>query len=154
RAEEGRQHLDGGGLTRPVRAEEREDLAGADLERDAIDGADVAERLDQVLDVDHRLPSEGGEPSRPVPRARPGAFPGAVLPKRPPSVSASAGPWRVESVQPRGRSIRAQDGIPDLVRAVAVPRAVQPPHEMIRSAVPFEHGLPQRCGASVPSTAV
>jgi hypothetical protein len=123
----------------PVRPEEREDLAGADLEREAIDGADVAERLDQVLDVYHRLPSQGGEHSRPVSRARPAAFPRAVLPKRPPRGSANAGPWRVESVQSRGRSLRTQDGIPDLVRAVAVPRAVQPPREVIQSAVPFEH---------------
>src|SRR5689334_17574602 len=57
-AEEGGQHLDGGGLARPVGPEEREELAGTDLERDAIDGADVAERLDQVLDVDHWLPPE------------------------------------------------------------------------------------------------
>src|SRR5262249_20192461 len=71
-----------------------------------------AEGLDQVLDVYHRLLSEGGEHFRPVSRAREAAFPGAVLPKRLPHVSANAGFWRVESVQSGGRSIRAQDGIP------------------------------------------
>ena len=42
RREERREHPERGGLAGPVRAEEAEDLAGADVEVDAADGFDVA----------------------------------------------------------------------------------------------------------------
>jgi hypothetical protein len=44
-----------------VGAEEREDLAGADIERDAVDSLDGAEGLDQTLHVDHGRASSGGD---------------------------------------------------------------------------------------------
>src|SRR3546814_8494360 len=55
------QHPDGGGLARPVGAEQAEDFAAPDLERDVVDGAQTAVplgyamRLDQV--VVHRRPN-------------------------------------------------------------------------------------------------
>ena len=59
RLEQRRQHLDRRRLAGAVRAEEREDLAGLDLERHVVDGADgfvglrVAEDLAQALHFDH-----------------------------------------------------------------------------------------------------
>jgi hypothetical protein len=53
---ERREHLDRGCLAGAVGAEEREDLAGSDIERNAIHGLDLAEGLDQVLYVDHGRP--------------------------------------------------------------------------------------------------
>src|SRR5262249_50891579 len=54
------------GLARPVGAEEPEDLAGRDHERQVIDGDDLAARhcklAGQMLDLDHRrLPSRTKE---------------------------------------------------------------------------------------------
>ena len=54
RAQERREHLDGRGLPRPVRAQEREELPGPDVEGDVIDRGDLPERLDDVLDADDR----------------------------------------------------------------------------------------------------
>ena len=46
-------------LAAPGRAEQDEELAVGDLQRDVADGLDLAEALHQVLDQDlcHRLPS-------------------------------------------------------------------------------------------------
>ncbi len=46
------QALDGGGLAGAVRAEQAEDLAGADLEADAVDGVHGAVALAQILNDD------------------------------------------------------------------------------------------------------
>src|SRR2546428_13376325 len=50
--QQGREHLDGGGLPGAVRTEEREDLAGSDAEGDIGDRRDLPERPDDVLDSD------------------------------------------------------------------------------------------------------
>ena len=47
------EHVDRRRLPGAVRAEEAEDLAGLDGERDAADGLDVPERLAQFVDFDH-----------------------------------------------------------------------------------------------------
>ena len=47
--EQADEHADRGRLARAVGAEEAEDLAGADVEGDAIDGGEVAERAREVL---------------------------------------------------------------------------------------------------------
>ena len=65
RPQQRRQHLDRRGLAGAVRAEEREDLAGAHVERHAVDGAHVAERLDEVFDVNHRVSLSRGLVRRP-----------------------------------------------------------------------------------------
>src|SRR5436309_14142311 len=52
RMQQGGEHLDGGGLAGAVRPQERENLPGADVEGDVVDGHDGAERLDDVLDPD------------------------------------------------------------------------------------------------------
>src|SRR5207247_6943946 len=67
--QQGDQDADGGGLARPVGAEEPEDLSPRDLERDVVDGAGtVRVDLHQVLDVDQIghfvfTPFEGSIPS-------------------------------------------------------------------------------------------
>ena len=53
--EEGGEDPDRRGLAGPVGAEDAEDGAGSGLEVDAVEGADVAERLDQATDRDCRL---------------------------------------------------------------------------------------------------
>jgi hypothetical protein len=50
RVRQGAQDLDGGGLARPVRAEEAEGLSGGDLEVDAAHGLDLAVALGQRAD--------------------------------------------------------------------------------------------------------
>ena len=52
--EQGGQHLHQGGLAGAVGAEHTEDLTAADLEVDAVDGAVVAEGLDQAVGGDRR----------------------------------------------------------------------------------------------------
>ena len=47
------QHLDGGSFARAVGAEKGEYLSLRDVERDVLDGGEVAEGLDQVPDGDH-----------------------------------------------------------------------------------------------------
>src|SRR6266581_1700728 len=54
RAQQGGEHLDRGGLAGAVRPQERENLPGADVEGDVVDGHDGAERFDDVLDPDDR----------------------------------------------------------------------------------------------------
>ena len=55
RREQRRQHLDGGGLAGAVGAEEREDLARGDVERDVVDRCDLAERLHQIMNMNHAV---------------------------------------------------------------------------------------------------
>ena len=52
RAQERRQHADGGRLAGAVRAEEAEDLAFLDVEVDAVDGADVGREAHERLGED------------------------------------------------------------------------------------------------------
>ena len=52
--------LDGRRLARAVGAEQRDDLAGRDVERDAVDDRPLAVALDQALDGDRRLAAVGG----------------------------------------------------------------------------------------------
>src|SRR3954469_25508184 len=47
------QHLDGRRLAGAVGPEEREDLPFGNVERDVIDGFHLAERLDQIMNVNH-----------------------------------------------------------------------------------------------------
>jgi len=47
--------LDRRRLSRPVRAQEPEDLAGADLEADSSDGLDPAVVLAQIVDYDRHI---------------------------------------------------------------------------------------------------
>ena len=54
------EHLDRRRLARPVRAEEAEDLAAPDLERDTVDGVHVAVRLANVAAADDRVGDDGG----------------------------------------------------------------------------------------------
>src|SRR5438093_2740063 len=65
RREQAAQHADGRGLARAVGAEDAEDLAGGDVERDAVHRREVAEALGEALDLDGRVPV------RPEPRHRP-----------------------------------------------------------------------------------
>ncbi len=58
--------LDRGRLAGAVRPEQAEDLAGADLEIDAVDGGDVGVALDQAADTDDRFPGDRG--GRALPR--------------------------------------------------------------------------------------
>src|SRR5213596_2540416 len=51
RTQQGGEHLDGRGLPGAVRPEERENLPGPDVEGNVVDGYDVAERLDDVLNA-------------------------------------------------------------------------------------------------------
>src|ERR1051325_11118356 len=51
---QGREHLDGGRLAGTVRPQEREDLPGTDIDREAVDRRDGAERLDDALNADDR----------------------------------------------------------------------------------------------------
>ena len=51
------EHLDRGGLAGAVGAEEGKDFSFGDVERHVIDGFDLAERLDQIVDVNHRMVS-------------------------------------------------------------------------------------------------
>src|SRR6266436_1339049 len=55
RVEQGREHLDRGGLPGAVGTEKREDLAGFDVEGDVVDRRDFSERLDDVLDTNDRM---------------------------------------------------------------------------------------------------
>src|SRR4029078_7812034 len=52
---EARDHSGRGRLPAPAGAEQGEELAGRDLQGDVVDGAHVAEVLDQSLDDDHRF---------------------------------------------------------------------------------------------------
>src|SRR5437879_581446 len=54
RMQQGGEHPDGRGLAGAVRPEERENLPGSHIEGDVVDGHDVPERLDDVLDADDR----------------------------------------------------------------------------------------------------
>ena len=51
-AGEPEQDADGGGLPRAVRAEEAVDLAGFDVEVEAVEGGDLSVALDETLGVD------------------------------------------------------------------------------------------------------
>ena len=55
RAQQRREHADRGRLARAVRAEQAEDLAGADLEAHARDRLDVAEADHEAVDLDDPL---------------------------------------------------------------------------------------------------
>jgi hypothetical protein len=57
RPRESEQHVDRGGLTSAVGAEEGDDLAGLDLETEVVDGGDGSEPLRQIAKVDgeHRV---------------------------------------------------------------------------------------------------
>src|SRR5205823_6489582 len=63
----------GRGLARAVRAQQAEDLAGCDVERDAVDGQDRAVGLVDLSDLDH-CPGGGEDPrtrrNRSCPRIR------------------------------------------------------------------------------------
>ena len=52
RRQQRHEHADQGGLARAVRPEQPEDLALLDAKGDAVDGREVAELLDKVVDVD------------------------------------------------------------------------------------------------------
>ena len=69
------EHPDGRRLPRPVGPEEGEDLAAPDVERDVVDGGDVAELLDEMLDADdgrvvHEGTAGGGRSARRCERER------------------------------------------------------------------------------------
>src|SRR5207302_10170943 len=55
------QDAHGGGLSRPVGAEEADDLALGDGERHVADGRVIAVIFGQVLDVDHARPPAAGD---------------------------------------------------------------------------------------------
>jgi hypothetical protein len=55
RPEQGREHLDRRRLPRAVGAEEGEDLAAPDVERDVVDGGELAEAADDVLHANDRF---------------------------------------------------------------------------------------------------
>jgi len=61
RPEEGREHVDRRRLAGPVRAEKPEQLALGDGERDAVDGGEAVERLDQAF---HAYGVQFGVPSK------------------------------------------------------------------------------------------
>src|SRR4029079_8712529 len=61
RPEQRAQDVDGGRLAGAVRPEEPERLSGSDLERHAVDGEEVIERLTEVVDDDR-----GGAAHRPI----------------------------------------------------------------------------------------
>jgi hypothetical protein len=50
--EDGRQHPQGGGLARPVRANQAEDLPRRHLQREAVDGSGPVEALGQAVGAD------------------------------------------------------------------------------------------------------
>ena len=67
RAQEGRQDADRGGLAGAVRPEEAEQLAGRDVEADAVHGARLAVDLDEVVDFDDRGVFHSGHHGRVMP---------------------------------------------------------------------------------------
>src|SRR5204862_3317448 len=82
------EHLDGRRLAGAVGAEEREDLAGLDVEGDVVDGGDGAERPDDVLDADDGVSGHGSLRARMIAGAPAFVNPGApTSPPAPPGTS-------------------------------------------------------------------
>ena len=61
---ESEQHVDRGGLSGAIGAEERDDLAGIDLEGEVVDGGNRSEPLRQIAKVDSEHWVSWGEVSR------------------------------------------------------------------------------------------
>ena len=81
--QQGRQHAEHGGLAGAVGAEHAEDLAAAYLQVDAVDGAVVAEGLDQAVRGDRERGAGGGVCVGHVPTVRAAGFTAVSLRHRP-----------------------------------------------------------------------